>query len=52
MVPEPTGLGTIDRINHLFPTFWQNGAGFGRLVAELGGDENWRLYEITGPSPR
>jgi hypothetical protein len=52
LVPEPTGLGTIDRINRLYPSFWRDGGGFGSLVADLGGTEHWRLYRIRGGSGR
>ena len=39
-VPQPTGLGNIDRINRLFPTFWENGDGFGRLASKTNTTRN------------
>jgi hypothetical protein len=55
LVPEPTGGGVIDRLNGLYPKLWLNGDGFATLVGEGKGGgpmTNWRLYRITGPTPR
>ena len=39
-----------DRLNVMYPGLYQDGAGFGALVGEVSG--GWRLYRITGPTPR
>lgn len=55
LVPEPTGTGTIDRLNNLYPSLWQSGGGFATLVGSGAGGgpmRNWRLYRIVGPTGR
>jgi len=50
LVPKPAFVCANDRVNVLYPEFWQSGQGFGKLVADLGGEQDWRLYQIIGPS--
>jgi hypothetical protein len=53
LVPEPQGRAALDRLNMLYPTLWQNGARFAKLVGSGPGggyETNWRLYRITGPT--
>ena len=49
LVPEPTGLATLDALNHQWPGIYQDGAGIGKLVREfpaLPGTPAWRLYAV------
>jgi len=53
LVPQPGGFGAFDRLNELYPSLWQNGARFAKLVGSGRGggpEQNWRLYRITGPT--
>jgi len=52
LVPQPAGLSLANRLNRLYPSLWATGAGFAKLVSDLGGNENWRLYRIIGPTGR
>ena len=52
LVPQPVGEGTLDHINAIYPTLWQNGGGFAVKVADIGGSAHWRLYRVLGPTGR
>ena len=43
------GQGGIDRLNMLYPSLYEDGAGFATRVGEAGG---YRLYRIVGPTGR
>jgi hypothetical protein len=43
------GQGPADRLNALYPGLWEDGAGFGVRVGDIGG---FRLYRIVGPTGR
>jgi hypothetical protein len=49
LVAPPVGLAAYDRMNLLYPGIYQTGAGFSKLVGDLG---FWRLYRIIGPTGR
>jgi hypothetical protein len=46
LVPRPVGDDALDRINHLYPSLWDNGAGIATMVADLGTADHWRLYRV------
>ena len=54
LVPALNGQGAFERLNTLYPSLWDNGAGFATLVGGVDGDPmgQWRLYRITGPTGR
>ena len=49
-VPRGEGYASVDAIRRTYPTIYDDGGGFAKLVAEFGtgGDfEAWRLYELS-----
>jgi len=52
LVVSNPAITDADALNIRYPTLWEDGAGFARLIyATRGftGDERFRVYEITGP---
>jgi hypothetical protein len=54
LIPEDTGLGTLDAVNRAYPGAYANGRGIGRLVMTFydhsDGQMNWRLYQVGSPA--
>jgi hypothetical protein len=46
LVPKPGGEGSLDYINRQYPELWDNGASMATLVANLGTQDEWRLYRV------
>lgn len=52
LVVSNPAITDADALNVRYPTLWQDGAGFSRLIYAtrgFAGDERFRVYEITGP---
>jgi hypothetical protein len=55
LLPEPAGAGAINAISEEYPTMFDNGAGFARLVHQFNSQSyecpEMRLYHVTGHPP-
>jgi len=53
--PQPVTLDSLDAINRLYPSMYENGDGFAKLVHQFntldGACGTFRLYRITGIAP-
>lgn len=51
LVPQPSYFGNLDAVNHLYPSFFNDGSGIASLVREYSkagiNDSTWRLYRIN-----
>ena len=50
LVPDPSGEGSLDRINTLYPGMWASGGGGDHPateVAYIGGLDHWKLYRVN-----
>ena len=51
LVSNPS-FTNADAVNIRYPTLWNDGAGFSKLVYGMSvaaGEERFRIYEVTGP---
>ena len=50
LVPQPVGVGLVDALNEHYPSLYENGAGFAKLVHQFPPDgicAPYRLYRVT-----
>lgn len=51
LVPEPTGLGSLDAIDAAYPTLWAGGVAWAHLVVSFPGVDHLRLYRVGPTAP-
>jgi Leu/Phe-tRNA-protein transferase len=51
LVPEPTGLSTLDAVNRQYPHLWAGGVAWTRLVRSFPGPSHDRLYAVLADAP-
>lgn len=51
LVPEPTGVASLDAVNRVWPQMWAGHVPWATLLKSFPGGANWRLYEVTPQAP-
>ncbi len=51
LVPEPTGIASLDAINRIYPTLWSGRIPWAHLVREFPGSLHVRLFRVLPGAP-